>query len=533
MLNLHTAFGYGQIEKVEAPENKVRAIHSGRGRNSDSWGGGGLERRVGTLGELPFGVNYRQAGNRLEIPGPRTRPTAAPREETREETREKTLEKTRDKTRDKARGLGPRFRRALRGGAIALGVLAPAVAIGQAEGVLRVGTSGDYAPFSMASPGPDGQTVFRGLAPEIARAYAEDRGLELVFVRFDWPNLLDDLGADRFDVAMGGITVRPERSLAGRFSLPITGSGAVALVRSDGPLAALADLERPGLPMAVNAGGHLERTARKSFPQAALLTLDENAGVMAELDAGRADAVITDTLEAPHWRAGRTDLRTLGPFTRDRKALWVRVENAELALDLDRWLLAQERSGRLAEWRARHLGEQPQVLPPRPVLSGLLAAMAERLALMPAVAEAKRASGSPVAVPAREVRVLKAALARVRESERALGIPEAQALPPAAVSEFFVAQIEAAKAIQRRVLAEPRPPNLGPPFSLDEDLRPALLRIGDRIARLLVQLPQGIDDDEIRERCQGALAGLGLDPGRMDALAQGLIAVEARRESLP
>lgn len=514
MLNLHTAFGYGQIGKTEAPENKARAIHSRRGQSSDSWEGGGLERRGVTLEELPFGVNYHRGGNHRKIPAPSIRPPVAPREE--------------------ARGLGSRVHRALRGVAIALGVLAPLVAIGQSEGVLRVGTSGDYAPFSIASPGADGRTTFRGLAPEIARAYAEDRDLELVFVRFDWPNLLDDLRAGRFDVAMGGITVRPERSLTGRFSLPITGSGAVALVRSSGPLATLRDLERPGLRIAVNAGGHLERTARKRFPRAVLLPTDQNAAVMAELDAGRADAVITDTLEAPHWRAGRTDLRTLGPFTRDRKALWVRVENAELALDLDRWLLAQERSGRLTEWRAHHLGEQPEAAtPPRPVLSGLLAAVAERLALMPAVAEAKRASGSPVAVPAREIRVLEAALTRVRESERALAVPAAQALPPAAVSEFFVAQIEAAKAIQRRVLAEPRPPNLGPPASLDEDLRPALLRIGGRIARLLVQLPQGIADDEIRERCQRALAGLGLDEGRIDELARGLIAIETRREPAP
>ncbi len=39
-----------------------------------------------------------------------------------------------------------------------------------------------------------------------------------------------DLGAGRFELALSGITIRPDRSLAGRFSLPLTTTGAVALV---------------------------------------------------------------------------------------------------------------------------------------------------------------------------------------------------------------------------------------------------------------------------------------------------------------
>ena len=466
-------------------------------------------RRGLTLEELPFGVNYRQAENRREIAAPANPTRTAPR--------------------DGARGPGAGFRCLLPGLALALGLLSPVAALAQSPGLLRVGTSGDYAPFSLVTSPAGGRTEFQGLAPEIARAYAEDRGLELVFVRFRWPNLLADLAANRFDVAMGGITLRPERSLAGRFSLPVVGSGAVALVPSNGPLATLQDLERPGLRIAVNAGGHLERVTRKHFPQATLLTQDDNAAVMAQLDDGRAEAVITDTLEAPLWREGRPNIRTLGPFTQDRKALLVRVENAELAEDLDRWLLANERNGRLAEWRAQYLDKQPEAPLARPVLSGLLAAMAERLALMPGVAEAKRASGSPVAVPAREARVLAAAVARVRESEAALETPAKDRLPEAAIRAFFVAQIEAAKAIQAQVLAQPRSPKSPPPPSLDGDLRPALLRIGDRIARLLVQLPRGIPDAEIVERSRRALTGLGLPESRIDDLAQGLIAIDGRR----
>ena len=61
--------------------------------------------------------------------------------------------------------------------------------------VLRVGTSGDYAPFSVAA-----DSVYQGFDIAVARAYAADRGLELRFVPFSWPDLAGSLSADRFDV---------------------------------------------------------------------------------------------------------------------------------------------------------------------------------------------------------------------------------------------------------------------------------------------------------------------------------------------
>ena len=93
---------------------------------------------------------------------------------------------------------------------------------------LRVGASGDYAPFSVASG-----SQIEGFDAEVARAYAADRGLELDLVRFAWPALLADLAAGRFDVAMSGVTVRPDRSAAGRYTAPVLETGAGRLLASD------------------------------------------------------------------------------------------------------------------------------------------------------------------------------------------------------------------------------------------------------------------------------------------------------------
>ena len=285
--------------------------------------------------------------------------------------------------------------------------------------------------------------------------------------------------------------------------------------------------------MVVNAGGHLERAARRLFPEAALRPLSPNAAVREALLAGAADAAVTDTLEAPGWLAGTNGIRAFGPYTRDWKAYWLPASASERAHDLDAWLLAREADGTLAALRARTLPESAREASAMPLVA-LGAAIEERLALMPFVAEAKRASGAPVRASAQEQAVQAAAVASVREAAARAGAP---APDDAAVRDFFSALIDGAREIQERTLADPPAP--APPADLEHSLRPALARISERIAWLLVQLPparrggreagpraprgdrrRGRDARPHRARTAGASAPLGVSehavarPGR-------------------
>jgi cyclohexadienyl dehydratase len=384
---------------------------------------------------------------------------------------------------------------------------------------VRVGASGDYAPFSVAV-GDAGYEV-RGFDAAVARAWAAERGVALHFVRFRWSRLVDDLVADRFDVAMSGVTVRPERSVAGRFGVPVVETGAVALVREPERWTSLDSLDAAGVRIAVNAGGHLERVARGRFPRAALVALPENAGVLRALQGGRVDAAVSDTLEAPRWRAAAPQLGTLGPFTRDRKAYLVRAGRPELAADLDAWLLEAERDGRLARLRREHLGSagDPVATP----LSAVVAAVDERLSLMPLVAAAKRSAGLGVEAPERERRVEDAALGAVRRAARL-----SRRRPPSeeALRAFYRAQIEAAKEVQRAWRPDPTQVEPGrahePAFDLDGELRPALLRIGDRIAALLLRLPPGLEEETVRWAVDDGIRSVTLSHGSRAAIASTL-----------
>lgn len=380
---------------------------------------------------------------------------------------------------------------------------------GSTKPILRVGTSGDYAPFSVASsprfleaadaaiadrsrpraPRPHSAAV-EGFSIDLIQRFADSVDVDVEWVPFRWPNLLADLKAERFELAASGITLRPDRSLAGRFSLPVTKSQAVALVAKGAALREPGDLNTLAVGLAVNRGGHLERVARSLFPDARIFAVPRNQAVLEQLSRPDVHAVLTDTLEAPHWEAMRPGLRRIGPLTQDRKAVLFQTKAVARAKAFDAWLLRFEASGELAQLRKRWALPDDRTAAPA---AALLAALDERLALMPAVARAKRMLDLPVEDRARETRVLDAAWQGLKETAQAEGRTVPHRAP---VLDLFRAQIEAAKWIQREersaaISFEADRPEAAR-AALDEQLRPALIRLGDQItSRLLETLHAG------------------------------------------
>src|SRR5206468_12739439 len=145
------------------------------------------------------------------------------------------------------------------------------------------GMTGDYPPFSLRTPAGE----FDGFDVAVARLFAHDTGRRLEIVATRWPDLVGDLRAGAFDVAMGGVTIRPERAMAGTFTRPVARAGAVLLARPGSPR----------IHIGVNAGGHLERVARRLFPDAVLVTTTDNRSLPRLLAAGSVDAILTDEVE--------------------------------------------------------------------------------------------------------------------------------------------------------------------------------------------------------------------------------------------
>ena len=380
------------------------------------------------------------------------------------------------------------------------------------ESILRVGTSGDYEPFSF----DDESGQLAGFEIEMALRFAADHGLKVKFVRFRWPDLLSDLKADKFDVVMSGVTVREDRSLAGRFSLPIATSGAVVIVPPFSPIHSVEELNLDGVRIGVNAGGHLEQVTRATFFHATIVTSTDNQAVPDLLLNDEIDALVTDTLESSHWLKRLPGARALPPFTQDRKAWLVQPENESLARQLDKWLLECESDRILSRLRKSYLLSNNDTETAEP-LYALLAAMDERLSLMPAVAESKRTQNRPVEDLEQEALVLQAAA----EGVRAEAVRQGRSPPSeSAVVDYFKAQIEAAKVIQYKVLAQST--SMEDPPDLVTEIRPALGRISERINRLILELSAGVDVqsiDSIRSQVEQALTHHDLPAEHLNGLS--------------
>ncbi|MDZ7825626.1 MAG: transporter substrate-binding domain-containing protein [Gammaproteobacteria bacterium] len=160
---------------------------------------------------------------------------------------------------------------------------------------LRIGTTGDYAPFSEIAA--DGERV--GIDIDLARALARSLDVEPVFVDTSWPTLMDDLQAGAFDIAMSGISRTTERARIADFSDAYHVGGKTPIVRCSDrdALDRLDRIDRPEVRVVVNPGGTNERFARATLTRAPLRVFDDNTAIFDEIAEGRADLMFTDAIE--------------------------------------------------------------------------------------------------------------------------------------------------------------------------------------------------------------------------------------------
>jgi ABC-type amino acid transport substrate-binding protein len=313
--------------------------------------------------------------------------------------------------------------------------------------VLRVGTSGDYAPFSTrdASGAPSGFDI------ELAESIAQDLGAELRWVAFRWPELSRQVAAGEFDVAMGGVSWQPTRGVLGYMTRAVARGGPCLLGNVEASR------------VAVNRGGVLESWARASLAGRELVTVDDNLSLPELLSRQQVGAIVTDSFELasfvrPGWAVRCEPART-------RKVYWVApAAGRELGPRIDEWLRTQ--SPRLQAAARRWFGEEQRL----DANTHLVDLLARRLELMPLVGAIKTRLSLPIEDLAREREVLAATTRKAVQ----LGLPEQP------VRELFSLQIELSKAVQRRQ-------SMASSLDLGSQIRPALDELGERILQALVQ----------------------------------------------
>lgn len=374
---------------------------------------------------------------------------------------------------------------------------------------LRVGTSGDYPPFSVVEEGGSRH----GFDISVARAYARDRGVELEIVPFTWPELETRLLEGQFDVAMSGVTVRGDRLARAPMTTAVARADAIVVTRKG---RRTTDLDRSDVVVAVNRGGHLEKVTRARFRNATIQTVDDNQSLPRLLAENRVHAVVTDTLEAKSFQVD-TEVREV--LARDRKAYWVSPQRPELALDLNQWI-GSRAADRWLETERSVWMDDPQRSSLPVDEATLVDHLAQRLMLMPLVAEVKRVQNLPVEVPGREEAIEESARSAAKQA----------GLDPSSYLALVRSEIEAAKKVQHAVLAEPSAADPQRLPDLKADIRPAIDRIDVAIrTTLLWAAPVESSEDELVAALRADAPLPGLDDDVLRAIARAVRAIPQPR----
>ena len=369
-----------------------------------------------------------------------------------------------------------------------------------ARGVLRVGSTGDYKPFSYRQAGGG----FIGMDVELAGELARALGVRLELVPTTWPTLMADLGSDKFDLALSGVSVTAERQRQALFSVPYLHDGKTPITRCENVARyqALAQIDRPEVRLIVNPGGTNERFARARAPHARLIVYPDNVTIFGQIVSGAADLMMTDAIETRLQQRLHPQLCAVhpeAPFDMAEKAILL-PRDAALKTYVDRWLQQRLDDGdvprRLDRWLAFPWGLEP-----------LRQAIDQRLLLAQDVARAKWNAQAAIEDLPREEQVIAAA---VRQGG-VLGLPEAW------IRTVFRAQIEASKTVQRALYERWQAEGAGR-FDDAPDLAGS---VRPELDRLTTQLLRAMADNQ----------ALLHDSGRKADVAVAMHALQARAEN--
>lgn len=220
---------------------------------------------------------------------------------------------------------------------------------------LRVCIWPDYYGISYRNPRTQ---QLSGIDIDLARALAGDLGVAVRFVDSSFARLIDDVTQDRCDVAMFAIGITAARAEKLRFTRPHLVSDIYAITtRSNRRIKEWADIDQPGVVVAVAKGTYHEPVMREKLKSARLLVTATPQGREQEVEAGRADVFMTDypftcrMLETTDWARLITPP---SPYHLTSYAYAMQPDDDRWHDRLENFVAAIKRDGRLMDAARRH-----------------------------------------------------------------------------------------------------------------------------------------------------------------------------------
>lgn len=215
------------------------------------------------------------------------------------------------------------------------------------KGVIRVGTTGDYKPYTYFNPKTK---EFEGYDIEAAKLMAADLGVKITFVKTSWPTLMEDLHKNKFDLAVGGISRNTNRQKTAHLTHPYINDGKAPLIRQEDKekYTSLGAIDQPDVTIGVNPGGTNQKFVDANITQAKVVVIENNLDIPNMVAEGKVDVMITDSIEAIYYSSQDSRLYaalTDNTFTKSQKGYLMHQGDAVFQNWVNLWMEEMELNG--------------------------------------------------------------------------------------------------------------------------------------------------------------------------------------------
>ncbi len=217
------------------------------------------------------------------------------------------------------------------------------------RGNLRVGMS-TFVPWAMKDK--TGQLI--GFEIDVAKKLAQDMGVKIEFVPTKWAGIIPALLTGKFDVIIGGMSIRPDRNLKVNFTIPYdyAGQSIVANKKMAAGFTRIDNFNRSDVIIAARLGSTAADAANKFMPRAQKKFFDDEAQVIQEVINGRAHAAVASA-PLPAFQAikypDQLFLPVKGTFTKEPIGFALRKGDFDTLNYFNNWIRVVEAKGWLEE----------------------------------------------------------------------------------------------------------------------------------------------------------------------------------------
>jgi polar amino acid transport system substrate-binding protein len=152
--------------------------------------------------------------------------------------------------------------------------------------------------------------------------------------------LIPALKTGRIDLIISSMTATDERRKSIDFSDPYLNTGLAILVKKNSSIQSIADVDKPGLIVAVKTGTTAATYTREHFHNATTLPLPQDTACALEVEQGRADAFLYDQMSIYQFAKKNPDTTRalLEPFQKESWAIGIRKGNTDLEKQVNAFL---------------------------------------------------------------------------------------------------------------------------------------------------------------------------------------------------